>query len=179
MRKSSWNSARLAAWLLLSVGLLAGCGYRMAGQASQVPAHVKVIAVLPFRNESTWMRLEQKLTAAVMQEFIHRTRYQITSAEAGADAVLTGRVVSATTAAALFDTTTGRASVVRVTVVAAVELRDTESKEILFSNANYVFREEYEITSDLDSFFEERSPALDRLARDFGATLVSAVLENF
>ena len=158
---------------------MGGCGYRMAGQASRLPARVKVIAVLPFKNETTWMRLEQRLTSAVMQEFIHRTRYQITSAEAGADAVLTGTVLSATTAPVLFDPTTGRASAVQVTVVLVVELHDTETKEALFANSNYVFREQYEITGDLGSFFEERSTALDRLARDFGATLVSAVLENF
>jgi apolipoprotein N-acyltransferase len=176
--KNFCPSAGLAA-LLLSAVLLAGCGYRMAGQASRLPGNVKVIAVLPFKNETTWMRLEQRLTSAVMQEFIHRTRYQITSSEAGADAVLTGRVLSATTAPMLFDPTTGRASAVQVTVVAAVELRDTASQQALYTNSNYVFREQYEITSDLDSFFEERSTALERLARDFGATLVSVVLENF
>ena len=151
----------------------------MAGQASRLPEHVKVIAVLPFKNQTTWMRLEQRLTSAVMQEFIHRTRYQVTSAEAGADAVLTGTVLSATTAPVLFDPTTGRASAVQVTVVVGVELRDTKSRQALYTNANYIFREQYEITGDLDSFFEERSTALERLARDFGATLVTAVLENF
>lgn len=151
----------------------------MAGQASRLPANVKVIAVLPFKNETTWMRLEQKLTGAVMEEFIQRTRYQITSAEAGANAVLSGAVLSASRAPVVFDPTTGRASAVQVTVVVSVELRDTETKQVLYANPNYVFREQYEITGDLDSFFEERSTALDRLARDFGATLVSAVLENF
>jgi hypothetical protein len=29
------------------------------------------------------------------------------------------------------------------------------------------------------SFFEEQSPALDRLAQDFAARLVSAILEKF
>ncbi|MGH9804745.1 MAG: LPS assembly lipoprotein LptE [Candidatus Acidiferrales bacterium] len=165
--------------VLLVAASLAGCGYRMAGQASRLPPHVKVVAVLPFHNETTWMALEQRLTTAVMQEFIQRTRYQITSTEAGADAVLTGRVVSATTSAAVFDPATGRATAVQVTVEVAVELRDTASKQALYANPNYIFREQYEITGDLDSFFDERSTALERLARDFGATLVSAVLENF
>ena len=178
MRKNCWNRSLPAAALLVAAGL-AGCGYRMAGQASRLPGHVKVIAVLPFKNQTTWMRLEQRLTSAVMQEFIHRTRYQVTSAEAGADAVLTGTVLSATTAPVIFDPTTGRASAVQVMVVVAVELRDTKSKQALYTNANYIFREQYEISGDLDSFFEERSTALERLARDFGVTLVTAVLENF
>lgn len=155
------------------------CGYRVGGQASRLPTHVTVLAVPAFSNQTSWMRLEQRLTAAVMQEFIHRTRYQVVGTEEGADAVLLGTVLTATTAPVLFDPTTGRASAVQVTVILAVELRDLTNQKVLYANPNYVFQEQYEITGDLDSFFEERQPALARLARDFAATLVSAVLENF
>ncbi|HKZ52863.1 MAG TPA: LPS assembly lipoprotein LptE [Candidatus Acidoferrales bacterium] len=132
-----------------------------------------------FTNQTSWMRLEQRLTAAVMQELIHRTRYQVVGKPEGADSVLTGTVLAATTAPVLFDPTTGRASAVQVTVTVAVELRDLKDQQILYANPTYVFQEQYEITGDLDSFFEERQPALERLARDFAATLVSAMLENF
>lgn len=155
------------------------CGYRVGGQASRLPTHVTVLAVPAFSNQTSWMRLEQRLTAAVMQEFIHRTRYQVVGTEEGADAVLLGTVLAATTAPVLFDPTTGRASAVQVTVTMAVELRDLTNRKVLYANPDYVFQEQYEITGDLDSFFEERQPALARLARDFAATLVSAVLENF
>jgi len=151
----------------------------VGGQASRLPTHVTVLAVPAFSNQTSWMRLEQRLTAAVMQEFIHRTRYQVVGTEEGADAVLLGTVLTATTAPVLFDPTTGRASAVQVTVTMAVELRDLTNQKVLYTNPNYVFQEQYEITGDLDSFFEERQPALARLARDFAATLVSAVLENF
>lgn len=125
------------------------------------------------------MRLEQRLTAAVMQELIHRTRYQVVGKPEGADAVLTGTVLGVNTAAVLVDPSTGSATAVQVTVRVAVELRDLKEQQVLYTNPAYVFREEYEITGDLDSFFEERQPALDRLARDFATTLVSAILENF
>jgi hypothetical protein len=42
-----------------------------------------------------------------------------------------------------------------------------------------VFREKYEISTDVKSFFEEQDPALDRLAKDFAARLVAAVTENY
>jgi hypothetical protein len=32
---------------------------------------------------------------------------------------------------------------------------------------------------DVKSFFEEQDPALDRLAQDFAARLVAAVIENY
>lgn len=125
------------------------------------------------------MGVEQRLTAAVMQEFIHRTRYRVVGKEEGADAVLRGTVKTVRSRPVIFDPVTGRASAIEITVTLGVQLRDRAKKETLFANQNYLFREQYEITSDLESFFEERNPAFDRLARDVAATLVSAILENF
>ncbi len=155
------------------------CGYRVAGRGSNLPQNLKVIAVPAFENRTTSMGLEQRLTDAVMREFIHRTRYRVVGVEEGADAVLHGTVLAATTVPVLFDPATGRASAVLATVTLSVEMRDLHTQQVLYANSNYVFRDQYEITGDVNSFFEEREPALERLARDFGAALVSAVLENF
>lgn len=165
--------------LLFLTAAAVGCGYKVAGQGNRLPQNLKVIAVPAFENKTPWMGLEQRLTGAVMQEFIHRTRFEVVGKPEGADAVLRGTVLRATTAPVVFDPATGRASVVAVEVTLSVELQDQRNQAVLYRNTNYVFREQYEITSDLDSFFEERDPALARLARDFAATLVSAVLENF
>jgi hypothetical protein len=168
----------VAAVLLLTLAA-SGCGYKVAGQGSRLPQNLKVVAVPAFENQTTWMGLEQRLTGAVMQEFIHRTRFEVVGKPEGADAVLRGTVLRALTVPVVFDPATGRASVVAVEVTVSVELQDQRDHKVLYRNHNYVFREQYEITGDLDSFFEERDPALARLARDFAATLVSAVLENF
>jgi hypothetical protein len=165
--------------LLLLTVLAAGCGYKVAGQGNRLPQNLKVVAVPAFENQTPWMGLEQRLTGAVMQEFIHRTRYEVVGQPEGADAVLRGTVLRATTNPVIFDQSTGRAAVVAVEVTVSVELQDLRNQAILYRNPNYVFREQYEITGDLDSFFEERDPALARLSRDFAATLVSALLENF
>jgi hypothetical protein len=167
----------LVVLLLVLAGV--GCGYRVGGQASRLPASVRVIAVPAFKNQTPWMRLEQRLTRAVMEEFIQRTSYEVVGQAEGADAILEGTVLTATTAPVIFDPTTGRASAVQVEVTVAVELRDLGSGNVLYANPRYLFQEQYEITGDLDSFFEEREPALGRLAQDLAATLVSAVVENF
>ncbi len=155
------------------------CGYRLAGQANRLPADLKVIAIPAFENRTTLMRLGQRLTSAVMEEFIQRTNYRVVGREAGADAVLRGAVLTARSAPIIFDARTGRASAVQITITIQVELRHLRRQQVLFSNPRYIFREQYEVSSDLDSFFDERNPALDRLARDFARTLVTAVLENF
>jgi hypothetical protein len=59
-----------------------------------------------------------------------------------------------------------------------VALTDKQGK-ILYQNPSYLFREQYEISSDLATFFEEDSPAFERLSRQFAQTLVSNLLEGF
>jgi hypothetical protein len=159
--------------------VVAGCGYRVAGRGSTLPAEIQTLAVTPFENQTSWMRLEQRLTSAVMEEFIHRTRYRIVGDGEAADAVLRGTILSVRTVPVIFDPETGAASAVQLEVRLSADLREQGSERTLYANPTFVFREQYEITGDLDSFFEERSTAVERLSRDFAASLVSAILENF
>jgi len=161
------------------VAFLSGCGYHVAGRASRLPANIKTIAVVTFENQTARYRIEQRLTQAVVREFLARTGYRIVSDPAAADAVLRGQVTGIETAAVLFDAATGRATTMLVTVHLKVSLEDSVTKAILYRNDNFLFRQPYEISTDVPSFFEEQDPALGRLARDFAATLVSTILENF
>jgi hypothetical protein len=60
-----------------------------------------------------------------------------------------------------------------------VTLTQTEPQKILYHSDKFIFRNEYEISTDVKSFFEEQDPALDRLARDFAQRLVASITENF
>src|SRR5206468_3124722 len=73
----------------------------------------------------------------------------------------------------------GCASTVLVTVSVSIRLDDSTTGNVLYRNDNVVFREPYEISTDVSSFFEEEGPALDRMARDFAARVVAGLLENF
>jgi outer membrane lipopolysaccharide assembly protein LptE/RlpB len=156
-----------------------GCGYHVAGRTSSLPPTVKTIAVLALENRTPRYRVEQRMTAALVHEFLTRARYRIVSDASNADAVLTGRITSLETNAILFDAATGRATTMLVTVRCEILLEDRATKTPLYRNDNFLFRNEYEISTDLNSFFEEQDPALDRLARDFASRLVSSILENF
>ena len=96
-----------------------------------------------------------------------------------ADAVLHGEVVSIETAPVLFDATTGQVTTMLVTVHTKVQLIATKDEKPVYENNDMVFRDEYQISSDVQSFFEEQDPALERMSRDFAAQLVSNVLETF
>ncbi|HEX6878818.1 MAG TPA: LPS assembly lipoprotein LptE, partial [Terriglobales bacterium] len=131
-----------------------------------------------FVNRTQTYRIETTLTEAVVREFNTRTKYRIVSNSADADAVLSGTVLTTQLAPLTYDSNTGRASSGLVTVTMKVSLK-TKDGRVLYDNANYLFREQYQVSGQVSSFFEEESPAMDRLARDFARTLVSNVLEMY
>ena len=168
----------------LALGVVAllfnfGCGYHTAGHAVQLPQDVKTIAVPAFKNETLTYRIEQMLTSSVVREFTTRTRYRIINdSGSDADAILRGTVLSTAASPLTYDTATGRAASVMVVVSMKVTLSDRNGK-VLYQNPAYLFREQYEVSQDLSSFFEEDSPAFRRLSADFARTLVSNILEGF
>ena len=169
---------RRVAWLLLLV-TGTGCGYHTAGHAVQLPENVKTIAVPAFVNETSTYRIEQMLTSSVVREFTTRTHYHILNSPGeSADATLRGTVVSASSTPLTYNSTTGQAASVLVVVSMRVSLTDRQGK-VLYQNPAYLFREQYEVSQDLASFFEEDSPAFRRLSQDFARTLVSNILEGF
>ncbi len=159
--------------------LAASCGYRVAGTASRLPPDVKVIAIPTFVNRTPKFKIEQRITAAVMREFIERTSFQVTPDPAGADAEIKGTVNSIRSGVLTFDPNTGRATTFQIQVNSSVELVDLHTKKVLFSNPNYIFREEYQVSQSTPALFEEDVPAMNRLSNDFAHTLVTDILENF
>jgi outer membrane lipopolysaccharide assembly protein LptE/RlpB len=156
-----------------------GCGYHTAGHAVTIPANVQTIAIPAFVNRTQTYKIEQRLTSAVVSEMVARTHYHVLNeASDSADATLRGTVISTSTSPLTYDSQTGRASSALVVVTAKVTLTDRQGK-VLYENPAYLFREEYQVSRELSSFFEEDSPALSRLSREFARTLVSNVLEGF
>jgi outer membrane lipopolysaccharide assembly protein LptE/RlpB len=167
-----------AGCLLLLVAS-AGCGYHTAGHSDQLPENVKTIAIPAFANTTRTYRIEQLLTASVVREFTTRTHYHIlNNTNDAADATLRGTVLSASSTPLTYNSTTGQAASVLVVVGMKVALTDRQGK-VLYQNPSYLFREQYEVSQDLTSFFEEDSPAFRRLSQDFARTLVSNILEGF
>lgn len=162
---------------LLLLAAMPGCGYRLAGKATAIPANVDSVAIPIFTNKTTKYRLEQRLTSAVTDEFIARTRYRIVSDASQAKALLTGEVTEFNSTPVIF--AGGAGATFLVTVRMRVLLRDTTTQKLLFENNNFYFREEFEISRGSKEFFPEEGPAMDRLAREFSRTLVSSILEAF
>lgn len=172
--------------------LVSSCGYRVGGSATRLSPGLKVIAVPAFVNDTSTYRIDQRMTEAVVHEFLARTKYRIVPTEGSADAVLHGEITSMEVTPAVFNTptsstnvtpslstTTGQATTMLVTVRMKVRLEERETKQVLYQNDNYLFREPYEISTDPSTFFDEQGPALGRMSRDVASRLVADILENF
>jgi outer membrane lipopolysaccharide assembly protein LptE/RlpB len=167
------------AFVCLLCLLALSCGYHTAGKATTIPENVRTISIPAFINQTHTYKIEQMLTAAVVREMITRTHYHIINqVDADADATLKGTVLATSTTPMIYDSKTGRAASMLVVISMSVTLKDKQGK-VLYQNPSYLFREQYEISSDPNSFFEEDTPAYQRLSRDFAQTLVSNILEGF
>ena len=164
---------------VLIAAALSGCGYHVVGRSSVLPAQWKAIAVPAFVNRTTHYRIEERFTQAVIREFLARTSYKVVQSEESADAVLHGEVLTIETSPVLFNATSGEVTTMLVTVHAKVSLVGREDQKPVFKNDDLVFRDEYQISTDVKSFFEEQNPALDRMARDFATRVVGDVVEGF
>ena len=179
---------RVLCGVAVLAALAGGCGYHIAGRSSTLPKSIHVIAVPALENKTSSYRIEQRLTTATVHEFLAKTSYRVVSDPANGDAVLRGKVLSLEAAPLLFDTATGRATTMLVTVKCEITFEERETGKVLYHTDNFLFRNEYEISTNVNnptdptaikSFFEEQDPALDRLAQDFAARLVAAVMENY
>jgi outer membrane lipopolysaccharide assembly protein LptE/RlpB len=174
VNRSFWARLILAASLALT-----GCGYHAVGRSNRLPQDVKVLAVPMFVNQTQTYAIEQMLTRDVVRELIGRTHYRVmTDASHDPDAKLSGTVLSAQATPLTYDAQTGRISSAMVTVTMKVSLTDRNGR-VLFENQNYSFRQQYQVSREVTSFFEEGTPALQRLSQDFARTLVSDMLEAF
>ncbi len=163
----------------ISLPAMTSCGYHEVGHANALPPTIRTIAIPAFASHTQTFRIEQLLTDAVIREFDARTQFKVIhDTHQDADAVLKGTVLSATAAPLAYDAQTGRAVSALITVSVQVTLTDSKGK-VVFQNPAYLFHDQYEISADLPRFFEEDSPAIDRLSRDFARTLVANILEAY
>lgn len=178
-RRLAGSFTGLLCALLVATLAAGGCGYHVAGHGSNLPGEWTTIAVPAFKNDTVQYRIEQRFTQAVIREFITRTRYHIVSDPASADAVLHGEILSVDTSPVLFDANTGQVTTMLVTVHAKVSLIAAKAQKPAYENDDMVFRSEYQIPSNVNTFFQQEDPALERMAHDFASNLVANILEGF
>jgi len=72
--------------------LLFGCASPYAPAPQTMPQHIKKLTVRPFVNNTATSGLEEKLTLAVVNEFVRDGRFAVANNEADADGVVVGEI---------------------------------------------------------------------------------------
>lgn len=147
---------------------------------SGLPKNVRRIAVPAFQTEARGLRYRvgSRFTEAVGREIIRRGNgLKVQGSTEGADAVVEGMIRDFSFTGVLLDRD-GRARIYEVTIVSAVTVRDLKDNKILYDNQNFIFRDSFEFSQDPRSFFNEEDPAVERIARSFSESVVSAIVNG-
>jgi outer membrane lipopolysaccharide assembly protein LptE/RlpB len=167
-----------ATLLALCLGAaLPACGYRLAGSNTFLPERIRVIAVDPFENRTTRPEIDQRVTEEVARELSERGPYKIQEDRGVADALLQGAITSYRTRPVQFDAD-GRAERVEALVMIDATLRDLSNDQLLWSQRGLVFRGQFEVPETSD-FSDRESEAINQVARDAAAALITSILEGF
>jgi hypothetical protein len=175
---------KTAILLLILAWSAAGCGYSLAGRGSFLPDYIRVVAIPPLLNDSTFFQIETILTEKIRAEFIGRGRYTVIPEPPGADAIVTGAVTSITVQPVGF-TEQQLASRYLFTLTMRVEFTDARTNKVLWANQALTFREEYELTTrgsvslEGATFLSQERSSFDRIADDVARTVVTAIVEAF
>lgn len=167
------------AGLVFAIAALSlGCGYKLAGTGTFLPKNIKTIAVAPFENRTGRPEIELRTTEAVARELSRHGGYKIVTDKNAADAYLEGAVTDFRTTPVQFNAD-GRASRLESAVVLRASLRDLASGEILWSQANLLFRNQYDVQQEEANYFDLETSALEALARGAAQALVNSITEGF
>jgi hypothetical protein len=141
------------------------------------------LGIPTFKNLTTQYKIEQLISSAVLKEFSSRTRATVDSSSSGVDMVLLGEIRGISSVPVTFGTQTvgsqqtfGSAFV--VTLQLSVKLVRVRDSSIVWQNEDLLFRERHVLNSNVQEFFSEENPALERLARSFATSLASSILNR-
>ncbi len=153
----------------------AACGYHVAGAVQNLPGGIRSVGIPTFTNSTREFKLEQQITAAVLKEFATRTRVPVNSSATGVDAVLKGEILDINSSPVTFGTD-AFGSAFLVSVRMSVKLVRSKDGSVIWENPDYTFRARYVLNSKVTEFFSEENAAVERLAREFAASLASTIL---
>jgi outer membrane lipopolysaccharide assembly protein LptE/RlpB len=167
--------------LLVVAAASAGCGYSLVGRGSLLPDTIKKVSFPPFKNSTSRIGLEQRLSAAVARELAARGRFSVSAKEGDGDAQLSGDIVGFALNPVAADSL-GRATRYQIEITAKVALTELPSGKPIWKNDAYTFRENYDVAGGgvgASNYSDLENVAIDAEADRFAQSLVTSVLEGF
>lgn len=158
--------------------LISGCGYALVGRGNFLPSDARTIRIPTFVNQTTRVELEQRVTQAVADEMVARSRLRLVGSEQEADLMLRGTIRTFNISPIAFNEQV-RATQYQVSVTAAIELINRRTEQTIWENDAYIFTENYSIDLAGADAFDQESRAIEEIAERFAQSLVATLLEGF
>jgi len=172
------NAHKITGLSLLLCLTLWGCGYQMAGRgASQLPPHLKTIAIPVFENTSREPTIQRPFTEALRRAFITDGRLQLVNDRKGADLVMTGTLTNYWIRAVAFNQV-DVATEYWVYIEAQVKVMDRVNNRT-YLKRNLKTRWDYIADNSVISSEASRQEALVQAYRVMSQRLVSLVNDKF
>lgn len=169
-------------WLTLvgCLAAMAGCGYHLVGTASTLPEDVSTLYLDRFQNQTRFVDMDQRVDESLSLEWVRRRRLQLVDDRAAADLLLSGVILNLGIAPVSFDEQ-GRATEYQMSLSTSVKLFDLRGSEpkLMWEDLAFSRRTSYLVDPNAADYFDRQFLAMDELAADYAAALVSAVLEGF
>jgi hypothetical protein len=177
MKKLSSYGAIKIWFISLPCFLLIACGYGFAPQGEHIDKQIKKVYVAPFSNKTAEAEVENFMRNAFIDQLIQGKRFQSVANPEQADAVISGSVLSLTTAALSYRDNI-LAAEERMTVTMEVGFREKGSGKIIWSSQNVVGYTDYKLQDNVNPQ-PARREALSKLARDTAENAYNLMMSDF
>ncbi len=180
MTRSLRLSVAGVALLAVVTAFTVGCGYHLVGTSSFLPEELETLYVKAFENRTDWADMDQRVTEAVVQEWVRRSRFRVLDDRDAAELVLEGVVTSVGVSPVQFDER-GRATEYQLRLTASVRLYDDRGEEpvLMWENRSFSRETSYQVDASAVDYFDRQTEAIEELAQEYGRALVISILEGF
>ena len=175
----------MGAALLACVAATQACGYSLVGKGVVVDPSIRRIGVPLFKDDTGKPGLDQKITQKVVEELLKRGHFDVVPESTGVDAVIEGEILNYISTPIGFSdqgsaqATNTQASRYAIVLTARIKYAKVGAPEPIWENDSFSAHDEYDVGDSSSTFFDREDQAIDRLAKTFAQSLVSAMLEAF
>ncbi len=163
--------------VLLSIFLLAGCGYRFSPGGEYIDKKINLVFIDNFSNKTCEANFENTIRNSFIDQFITGRRFNLAGGRDAADAVFKGTVVSLVTSPITYQKT-GLASGERLTVKMEFVFEEQETHKRIWTDKDFTAIQDYTFT-DLNTRNINRNNALIKLANDAAEKAYRLMMSGF
>jgi outer membrane lipopolysaccharide assembly protein LptE/RlpB len=168
---------RALGFALLFLLVLGGCGYHLAGRGTALPADLRTLSVVMFKNRTTQPFLENYVTNDVLERFAREGLFELTENSARADAVLSGAITGYSSVPIAYDKNDSIAEY-RSTITVNATLRRRSNGRV-FWKGNISWSEEYPANLDKTIQYDNEIEAIKIISRRLAEEIYYRVTDNF